>query len=324
MVTIERVALWGWKNNIRITNGTVEVVVTTDIGPRILVLRFVNEKNLFRVLEEECGICGGNEWHLFGGHRLWHAPEARPRSYSPDNDPVAFTPKERGGIFTQRVEALTGIEKEIEVVMDDEGNHLTVIHRLTNRGVWPVELAPWALSVMERGGIAIIPQEPYQSWSENLLPVRSLALWGYTDMSDPRWLWGKRYVTLRQDPEKTSPQKAGFGNRLGWGAYFLEGYLFVKYTPYLRGALYPDMGSSFEIYTDHRFLELETLGPLVRLEPGETVEHQEDWFLFRGVTCEDTEESIAENIQPLVEEALKEGSFMCDGGQYERHQRIRV
>jgi len=305
MVTIERVALWGWNNNIRITNGTVEVVVTTDVGPRILVLRFVNGKNLFRVLEEECGVSGGKEWHLFGGHRLWHAPEAHPRSYSPDNDPVVFTLKERGGTFTQRVEALTRIEKEIEVVMDDEGSHLTVIHRLTNRGVWPVELAPWALSVMERGGIAIIPQEPYQSWSENLLPVRPLVLWGYTDMSDSRWLWGKRYVTLRQDPKKTSPQKAGFGNRLGWGAYFLEGYLFVKYTPYLRGVPYPDMGSSFEVYTDHRFLELETLGPLARLEPGETVEHREDWFLFRDITCDGTEESIAENIQPLVEGALK-------------------
>lgn len=305
MVTVEKLPLWGWENNIRITNGTIEVVVTTDVGPRILLFRLVGKRNVFRVLEEECGISGGTEWHVFGGHRLWHAPEAYPRSYCPDNDPVSYTPTERGGIFTQKTESSTGIQKEIEIAMDPEGNHLTVFHRLTNLGVWPVQLAPWALSAMERGGIAIIPQEPYQSWSENLLPVRPLVLWGYTDMSDPRWRWGRNYVTLRQDPEKTFPNKAGFGNSLGWGAYLLDGYLFVKYTPYYHALPYPDMGSSFEVYTDHRFLELETLGPLVCLAPQKTVEHREDWFLFEGVSCEDTDESIDAIIKPLVEEALQ-------------------
>lgn len=305
MVTIEKISCWGWNNNIRIANGTIEATVTTDVGPRVLSLRFIGEKNLFRTLEEEWGISGGNEWHIFGGHRLWHAPEARPRSYCPDNDPVSFTPTERGGIFTQRIEALTGIEKEIEIAMDTEGNHLAVFHRLTNRGVWPVQLAPWALSVMERGGLAIIPQEPYQSWSENLLPVRPLVLWGYTDMSDPRWRWGREYVTLQQDPERTSPNKAGFGNSLGWGAYFLEGYLFVKCAPHHRGVRYPDMGTSFAVYTDHRFLELETLGPFTHLEPQERVEHREDWFLFKNITCKNTDESIKENIQPLVDEVLR-------------------
>lgn len=305
MVTVEKVSLWGWPNNIRIANGTIEVVVTTDVGPRILYFGFVGEKNVFRIIEEECGILGGEEWHIFGGHRLWHAPEAHPRSYCPDNDPVRFTPTEHGGICTQRTEPLTGIEKEIEVIMDPEGNHLAVLHRLTNRGIWPVQLAPWALSVMEQGGIAIIPQEPYQSWSENLLPVRSLALWGYTDMSDSRWRWGRRYVTLRQDPENTSPNKAGFSNSLGWGAYLLDGYLFVKYAPYHLALPYPDMGSSFEVYTDHRFLELETLGPLVCLKPHKTTEHREDWFLFKGISCEDNDESIDTFIKPLIEKALE-------------------
>ncbi|MCS7241477.1 hypothetical protein [Candidatus Caldatribacterium sp.] len=305
MVIIEKVSRWGWENNIRMTNGTLEVIATTDVGPRVLHLSLVGERNIFRILEEECGRSGGDEWHIFGGHRLWHAPEANPRSYCPDNHSVRFVPTAQGGVFSQSVEPLTGIEKEMEIILDLEGNHLTVLHRLTNRGVWPVELAPWALSVMEQGGIAIIPQEPYQSWSENLLPVRPLVLWGYTDMSDPRWRWGRKYVTLRQDPRSTSPNKAGFGNSLGWGAYLFEGYLFVKYAPRLPGMSYPDMGSSFEVYTDHRFLELETLGPLVRLAPQETVEHKEDWFLFKGVFCEDSDESIDTFVKPLVEKALE-------------------
>ena len=31
------------------------------------------------------------DYHFHGGHRLWHAPEAMPRSYIPDDDEVTIT-----------------------------------------------------------------------------------------------------------------------------------------------------------------------------------------------------------------------------------------
>ena len=46
---------------------------------------------------------------------------------------------------------------------------------------------------------------------------------------------------------------------------------------------YPDCGCSFETFTNADFLELETLGPLTRLHPGETVTHTERWAAHRGV-----------------------------------------
>lgn len=304
MIKIEEIPFGGWARNVLISNGQIEVVVTKEVGPRIIRCAFVGKPNLFLEMPGEMGLTGGSEWHIFGGHRLWHAPEANPRSYNPDNDPVRFVKTEKGGIFTQSVEKLTGIEKEIEVEMDENENHVRVIHRLKNHNLWPVELAPWALSAMTTNGMAIIPQEPYQSWSENLLPVRPMVLWGYTRMDDPRWRFGNRYVTLKQDPKNTSPNKAGFGNKQGWGAYLFENYLFIKVAPYKAGTCYPDMGCSFEVYTDHRFLELESLGPLVNLKPQETVEHIEHWFLFEGVKMENTDESIDQNLLPLVQKVL--------------------
>ncbi|MCX7667628.1 MAG: hypothetical protein N2Z84_01695, partial [Atribacterota bacterium] len=263
MIKIEEIPFGGWARNVLISNGQIEVVVTKEVGPRIIRCAFVGKPNLFLEMPGEVGLTGGTEWHIFGGHRLWHAPEANPRSYNPDNDPVQFTQTSKGGIFTQSVEQLTGIEKEIEVEMDENENHVRVIHRLKNHNLWSVELAPWALSAMTPNGMAIIPQEPYQSWSENLLPVRPMVLWGNTRMDDPRWRFGNKYVTLKQDPKNTNPNKAGFGNKQGWGAYLFEDYLFLKIAPYKAGACYPDMGCSFEVYTDHRFLELESLGPLI-------------------------------------------------------------
>jgi hypothetical protein len=46
---------------------------------------------------------------------------------------------------------------------------------------------------------------------------------------------------------------------------------------------------------------VETLGPLTRLEPGETVTHVEHWFLFKGIKVGETEDEIAEALEPLVQ-----------------------
>ena len=36
---------------------------------------------MYQTLEK--GKTGGSEWHIYGGHRLWHAPEVMPRTYYP-------------------------------------------------------------------------------------------------------------------------------------------------------------------------------------------------------------------------------------------------
>lgn len=75
------------------------------------------------------------------------------------------------------------------------------MHRITNRALWDIELTTWAQIVMNLGGRAIVPHEPFQSWEERLTPVRPLVLWAYTDMKDSRWIWGTKYVQLKQNPE---------------------------------------------------------------------------------------------------------------------------
>lgn len=46
------------------------------------------------------------------------------------------------------MENWTQIQKEIEIIMSPSEPKVEVLHRLTNRGVWPIELTLWALSVM--------------------------------------------------------------------------------------------------------------------------------------------------------------------------------
>jgi hypothetical protein len=199
------------------------------------------------------------------------------------------------------VEAGTGIQKTMTVELDPAGTGVTVTHALANGNLWDVELAPWALTVMRGGGAVIVPQEPYGPHAENLLPVRPLVLWAYTDLSDPRFAIGPKYVRLRSDPARTQPQKFGVGNRQGWAAYSHGRTVFLKRFTHDRRATYPDHGSNVEVFTNGSFIELETLGPLVRLRPGEVAEHVEEWQLFGGVDLGTTEASIEAALAPLVQ-----------------------
>jgi hypothetical protein len=128
-----------------------------------------------------------------------------------------------------------------------------------------------------------------------------MALWSYTDLGDSRWRFTKKYIILSQDPAAVRALKFGISNRKGWAAYLREGKLFVKKSMYIEGAVYPDRGSSFESFTNSDMLELETVGPMGSLEPEESVTHVEEWFLFKGVSAEETDESIDANILSKVE-----------------------
>lgn len=296
---MEVIDFGGWPNSIRLSNGVIELVATTDVGPRIIRLGFVGGQNLFQVFPATLGRTGGPEWVSYGGHRLWHAPEVFPRTYSPDNGPVEHVWD--GSTLTLRsVDEPNGLDKAILLTLSPTAPRVEVVHRLINRNPWAIELAAWAISVMAAGGRAILPQEDFIPHPEALYPARPVVLWHFTDMSDPRWTWGRKYVQLRQDPGATTKQKAGLLNRKGWVAYLLGAEALIKRYPYKPGATYIDMGSNTEIYTDPDMLEVETLGPLTRLEPGGHVDHVESWHLTR-VQCGPSDADIDAHLGPLVD-----------------------
>ena len=312
----EKVAYGGWPNCIRLSNGTVELIATTDVGPRIIRYGFVGKENEFFEDKEQLGKTNADEWLGFGGHRLWLAPEAKPRSYHPDSKPVKATRQGSTIRLVQPIESDNGVQKEMRITLSPTTSQVTVVHKLTNHNLWAIEVAPWTLTVMAAEGKAIFPQEPYSPHPDIpdfpgqvidkrfYLPVRNLVLWSYTNLQDPRWAFTSKYIILNQDPKATKPQKAGMSNRQNWGAYLRGGHLFVKKNVYQEGATYPDHGCTFETFTNADMLELEGLGPLTKLPPGGSVDFREDWYLFDGVEADNTDASIDANVLPKVRSIL--------------------
>jgi hypothetical protein len=244
---------------------------------RIVRLTPVGKTNLFAdlglvPLQTEYG-----NFYFRGGHRLWHSPEAMPRTYMPDNDGGTVREIEDGVRLEQPAESWTHIAKSIEIRLDSEQPRLTLRHELRNEGAWTVEFAPWALTMFRPGGVGIFPQPVGDIDSAGLLPNRQITLWPYASVNDPRLTLRDDFVFVRADP-KLPPFKFGYFNRHGWMGYWVDGVFFVKrFETSPDPTPYPDGGCNVESYCNDKFIELETLGPLTRLEPGASVLHRETW-----------------------------------------------
>jgi len=309
---IVRTVYRGWENCWKFSNGTVELIVLADVGPRVIWYGLCGGENQLHEVGQDAGRTGCNEFRLYGGHRLWVSPEVE-RTYFPDNVPVAASQNGNVARFTPpREDAPPGtkLQKEMEIELDPEGSRVRVTHRITNHDKRATELAVWSPTMMRAGGRAILPlPERHSMDTDHFLPVGVFAIWSYTDFSDERWKLGTEFVQLTQAENPTGrfrEQMGGIFNRAGWGAHFRRGTLFVKRTRVMVGAKYPDGGCNFELFTNPDFLELETLGPLFKLKPGEMAEHVEWWWLFGGVPDGEGEAWVREAVVSRVKQTGSE------------------
>ena len=264
----------------RLTDGVIELDVTTEFGPRVIRYGFMGGQNLMLTIPAELETAGEADFKCRGGHRLWVAPEMMPATYYPDNVPVMVERWEDGLVATAPVETV-GLQKQLTIELLGEGR-VRVTHRLWNRGHWPVEVSIWALTMMAPGGLGIAGFPPRGTHPEMLAPTNPLIMWGFSDFTDERLQITKKYLTLRQERAIARPNKFGLWSRETWGAYLLGGDLFVKRAQADIDWRYPDFGASFEMWVNGDTLELETLSPLRVLVPGDSMMHLEEWSLHRA------------------------------------------
>ncbi len=271
-MTLEAVSFEG-HDCVRLADEGAEVFVTTSLGPRVLGLTG-SQGNLFAVLPDAALDRGdGSRFRLIGGHRLWAAPEVPEISYEPDDRPCAATEVD-GGVRVEAPADGAGLVKSIEIRRADGG--WTVDHTIGNASGVELTIAPWAVTQLRPGGEAILP---LGANGRGLQADRSLVLWPYTDLADPRLTFERDAVRLRAGPGPAVKIGAAPGD--GAVRFQLGRDVFEKRTEVWPGAAYADCGAAVQVYVCDEFCELETLGPLRTLGPGEEVTHRERWTLRR-------------------------------------------
>lgn len=273
-------------------NGLVRIDYLQRGALRLVHLSLNGGENLFAELPE-AGWETPNGWfHLLGGHRLWAAPEDERVTYLPEPEEILEERLPDGVRLTQPLDERSGLQKCIEIRLAAGEARFSLRHSLLNLGLAPRRVAAWSISQFKPGGMAALPQPDDRADAGGYLPNRSLALWPYTRLNDPRLRWLNRYLVVRTDPVPAAC-KVGCYHPSGWGAYLHRGVLARKQVEIQPGATYPDLNSALEIYVNQRFLELETLSPLADLQPGEGIVHEEHWNL-RAVPDTADEQTLAE------------------------------
>ncbi len=273
---IRETAQWG--KVLFIGNERVEVGVALDFGIRVVHLSCVGMENLFYRQPNDLSdnFVKNNGWRLYGGRRLWMAPESAD-SYYPDNAPVRYTLEQSGVLLEQNPDPLLHLKKSLRITFLDDGS-VAVENRLQNIGDEPITGASWGVNTLDGGGTAVISFGCGVRGGYN--PKRVVSLWSDTDLHDPRLSFTKDSLTAKHIAMPgylkiglyANPGRAVFQNKgqqltIGFDAQPLEQYM--------------DNGCNFALYMCKQFMELETLGTRTQMLPGELACHTEVWQLAK-------------------------------------------
>lgn len=290
-------------NCVKITNGIIAVVVTIDFGPRIIHFGFCDEDNLLYSNVHSLHVAssedteGGKIFSCSGGHRLWLNLERADSTVTPDNTPVFYTILPGGVRFNRPKDETASVESGFEIMMGDDAADFMILHTAKNCSKETKVCGLMPITMLAKSGLVVLPQNTDATDMRH--PNRALAYWPGTDFRDERITYGNRFVSLRWQSGNEKPLHIGCNNVLGWMALIGEKYTFMKRYIHSPQIVYPDFGSSCEVNLRKDAVELTTLSPMYRIEPGQGIKHVENLSIFR--TCNSVNPNDEEGIVKYIE-----------------------
>ncbi len=295
---MDRIPYLGLPNCLRLRNADAELIVSTDVGPRVLRYALTGGENAFGEYPDKATETSLGAWKPYAGQRLWASPELFPATYAPDNSPIAHRPTSELSLELEQSQDAAGLVKQMTITLAEHGPGVEITYSITNRNLWPIAIAPWSIVALNRG-VAVLPREPFRSHDQTVSVAQPLSLFFFTDLQDSRYTLGQKYILLRADAQHTAAQKIGICNKRGWCAHLCETSLLMKRFTYDPAAIYPDDGANNEAYVAGAYMELELLGPVETLQPGETASFRESWQLFPGSSADfNSEDAVHAALAP--------------------------
>jgi len=281
VMQIEKISYNDWNTAYRCVRNSVELIVVTEIGPRVLCFRHIDGENI--LFEDTTGWTSG-DFKLYGGHRFTVAPETTD-TYEPDNAPCAVISGEQ----SLRISSPVGrhkIQRTLEIRPCAQCGGFELRHILRNVGDVLWHGAAWALTAVRPEGAIIVPWgSGTEQWRINKINYWASIGDFERCVNSSLWRMTRDAVVVEPNGEKS---KIGIYSDRGFMVLSLKESIFVKHYDFpLPESLYPDNGCNVEIYTCHDFAELETLGTMQTVYPGKESVHIECWCIKNEVYSKD-------------------------------------
>lgn len=268
-----------WGNVLWLTHGEMEIGVALDFGIRIVHLALKGMENLYYVQPNDLSDnFTKGDWRVYGGHRLWMAPESLD-SYCPDNNPVEYTLEDQSVLITQQPDPALKIRKSIRITCLEDGG-VALDHTIENLSQETIVGASWGVNTLDGGGTATINFSCGVKGGFN--PKRTVSLWSDTNLHDARIKFGRDSLTATHMADVPEYFKIGLYVQPGEAVLYNKGQKMTIGFDVAPMADCIDGGCNFELYLCTKFMELETLGVQTEMAPGQTASHRETWHLEKA------------------------------------------
>jgi len=254
--TLKGIGSLGAVETLESEHARVDVQISPN--PRILTFYQPGQPNLLFSSHEK-GLQGLRTWYM--------EPGFSKASRRPANQPVQHV--ERGNHHL-RLESEKDPETELqlttEIFLSEESPTMKVRHGLLNGSDRTREIALWPLIMLPDAGNVEIP------WERNRTTYNVLQYWPRVDPAYGGISVGEEgvFIDLSVIPERY--MKLGTRSPKGRLMYHRDGVTLRSKIPEVSDAVYPEGNVSITVYHSGRgFAEMEHVGPLTSVPPGETL-----------------------------------------------------
>ena len=184
-----------------------------------------------------------------------------------------------------------GVQKVMEIRLEESGSRVHIRLKVTNIGQSPTTLAPWAPTVMAPAAWRLSRCRPKQiirgiraeQNTPAILRRINRTLFGPFSISPTiAGRLARAISSCGRIRRKARPRSASAIRCHGWPISIKARSLSSAFSHH-EWAKYPDMGTSYQTFTNEDMLEMETVGALCTLLPGQSAELEETWELFTDV-----------------------------------------
>ena len=280
----QQVVYRGWTNSWVLTNAQVEAVVVPALG-RVMQFRFRGEKSgpfwENDRLEGRLPDPQATEWFNVGGDKTWPAPQAdwpqlTGRGWPPpstfDAVPLEVVMNRRSLTLVSPVDPHYGIRTRRTIALHPTRPEMSITTHYEKVEGKPVRVGIWTITQLK---------DPVGVYAK--VPDNSLLAGGFNLQSaepPPSLRLREGWLSLKRDP-KTAHKIGLDAAGLLWVGE--QSMVWIE-SPLEAGRVYPDQGSSVEVYTNPdplSYVELELLGPLEVYKPGTIASRTTIYTLFR-------------------------------------------
>jgi hypothetical protein len=290
---VSQINYHGWQNCYRLASASLEAMVVPAIGRIMQIRRIGDEAGVLwenRALDGQMPRPNSGTWANFGGDKCWPAPQSDwprvlghdwPPPATFDASPLEATVTDTGLLLKSQVDPAWGVRVVRHVELDLAAPVMRVRTEFRKATGKPVRVGIWTIAQFADPACVAIE-----------LPTGSRFPEGYTLLSRPEpegLAVNGRLLTFVRHPQKF----VKVGSDAAAVVWVGPSSVVLMQSEFIAGE-YPDGGCRVEVYTnpgEQKYVELETLGPLVNLEAGQIIEHTTTYTVRARTTADARDEA---------------------------------